>query len=152
MKSNCPYEIKADLPGIIVMSHGPLALALIESTKLIAGESENLAAFSLEAGDTAENFRNEFIETLKKFPKGSLVLLDITGGTPFNQLILSIKQYDVEVLSLSGVNLPMVIEAVFARKSMSGKKLLKQIENAGREGIKNVTEFIEEFNKKNEKA
>ncbi|QAT61886.1 PTS fructose transporter subunit IIA [Acidilutibacter cellobiosedens] len=152
MKSNCPDEIKADLPGIIVMSHGPLALALIESTKLIAGESENLAAFSLEAGDTAENFRNKFIETLKKFPKGSLVLLDITGGTPFNQLILSIKQYDVEVLSLSGVNLPMVIEAVFARKSMSGKKLLKQIENAGREGIKNVTEFIEEFNKENEKA
>lgn len=48
MKFSKPEKINPDLPGIVILSHGPFAVALLETAQLIFGEADNIAAFSLE--------------------------------------------------------------------------------------------------------
>ena len=54
---------------------------------MVFGESENLAAFSFEEGDDADQYRMKVAETLERFPVGSVVMLDLFGGTPCNQMM-----------------------------------------------------------------
>lgn len=125
MKTYTQDRINPDLPGVIMMSHGPIAVAVVESLKMVFGESENLAAFSLEPGDDIDSFRKAFADAYESFRAGSLVMVDLYGGTPFNQVL----QYSQETRKapelLTGLNLPMAISAISTRdtKSMSGKSL-----------------------------
>lgn len=128
-------EIKPDLPGIILLSHGPFAVALVETAKMLFGDSENLAAFSLEPGDDIDQYRETFAETIRKFPEGSLLLVDLFGGTPCNQLMRYIQETGKPLEIVSGMNLPMLVTAVLAREEMSGEEFsLDTVEN-GKNGI-----------------
>ena len=141
MVINCPHEIVPDLAGIIVLSHGPLSGALVESAKLIIGDSPNIASLSLDYQDDPCEFRAEFLKIYPKFPEGTLFLVDINGGTPLNQLLFAIQQEKKEILALSGANLSMLLEAIFARNMVSGKELLRQMESIGKDAVINVTEL-----------
>ena len=87
MKTYIQETVNPDLPGIILLSHGPLAVSLVDTAKMVFGESENLAAFSFEEGDDADQYRMKVAETLERFPVGSVVMLDLFGGTPCNQMM-----------------------------------------------------------------
>ena len=43
-----PETVNENLPGIILLSHGPFAVSLLDTAKMLFGDSENLAAFSFE--------------------------------------------------------------------------------------------------------
>lgn len=77
MKSYTQSKVNPDIPGIIVMSHGPFAVGLIDTAKMLFGEPENIAAFSLEEGDDIDEYRSMFSKTFESFPKGSIVLADL---------------------------------------------------------------------------
>ena len=144
MVINYPRDIEPDLTGIIVMSHGPLAKALVDSSRMIVGEASNIASISLEDGDDVNSFRQEFIKMYDSLPGNPLVLIDIKGGTPFNQILFAIEEAGMKnILALSGANLCMLVEAAFARKDASDKQLLKQIKQAGQESILDVGELAE---------
>ena len=81
MKYAKPEQINETLPGIILLSHGAFAFSLLETSKMLFGDSENLAAFSLEEGDDIDQYRKTFVETIQAFSKGSLILVDLFGGT-----------------------------------------------------------------------
>ena len=85
MKVYRQEKLNQDLPGIILLSHGPFAVSLVETAQMIFGDSENIAAFSLEAGDDIDKYREAFVDMIEKFPKGSLIMVDLFGGTPCNQ-------------------------------------------------------------------
>ena len=52
-----PDKIEKGLTGIIVLSHGPMAVGMLDSAAVILGnEVKNSAAFCLEANDDPEKY------------------------------------------------------------------------------------------------
>lgn len=135
MKYYKTETVNQNLPGILLLSHGPFAVALVDTAKMLFGESENLAAFSLEPGDDIDQYRKAFTEVIDEFPQGSLILVDLFGGTPCNQVMRYIQETGKPLEVVGGMNLPMLVNAVMAREAMSGKDFsLDTVEN-GKNGI-----------------
>ena len=130
-----PEKVNKDLPGIILLSHGPFAVSLVDTAKMLFGESENIAAYSLEPGDDIDKYREAFVETINEFPEGSMILVDLFGGTPCNQVMRHIQETEKPLEVVGGMNLPMLVNAVLAREEMTGKDFsLDTVEN-GKKGI-----------------
>lgn len=152
MKFYKPEKVNENIPGIILLSHGPFAVSLIETAQMLFGESENIAAFSLEPGDDIDNYRKSFAEAVDNFPKGSLIMVDLFGGTPCNQVMCHIQETGEPLEIVAGMNLPMLIQAVMARESMSGKEWnMDSVEN-GKNGIfrVNTEKFLDDSDEDDE--
>lgn len=138
-------NINNELPGLILLSHGPMAIACKESAELICGEIENCAAYALEEGDDVEQFGPAVQEAIEAFPEDSVIMLDLFGGSPCNQMIkLMLQNPEKKLHVISGLNLPMLIEATVLRYSYSGDELIKNLQNVGKEGILSVAEKLKE--------
>lgn len=138
-------EINPQLPGIITLSHGPLAISIVESAELIYGSPiENIAAFSLEENDDPMEYRDAFLEAVNAFPENTIIFMDIFGGTPCNQLIMHAKREGIHVLAIAGMNLPMILNATFLRNAHEdGDEFLKNLFAEAQESIINITDKIE---------
>lgn len=128
-------QINENLPGIILLSHGPFAVSLVETAEMIFGESENIAAFSLEPGDDINKYRETFVEMIEKFPDGSLIAVDLFGGTPCNQVMCYIQEKEKPLEVVTGMNLPMLVNAVISRESMGGEAFSLDTAENGKAGI-----------------
>ncbi len=111
--------------NILIISHCNLAKELIATAEVIAGKQENL--FYIEKDINNENLRSlqdKIDEALAKIntPAGTLVLTDMLGGSPCNASLLLTKKYKLEILT--GVNLSMVLSAIFASKITENVKEL----------------------------
>lgn len=138
MQSLIQENVNPDIPGILIMSHGPLAVGIVESAKMLFAEAENIAAFTLEEGDDPDDFRKAFAETFDTFPDGSIVMVDIFGGSPCNQTLRYAQETNKDFELLTGVNLPMVLDAVTSRAGMSGKEFSENVVENSKSGIARV--------------
>lgn len=139
MKRYCS-DLKEGLPVIVLMSHGPFAEALLESAKLIAGEIENTAYLCLEEGDNPLDFRKEIERLLNSFTQRKIVMVDLLGGTPCNSFVSVVNSLDSEVFAISGMNLPMLLEVISSRNSMTDIELSDCAQITGKESICNINE------------
>ena len=72
-----------------------------------------------------------------------LFLIDLWGGTPFNQANNLVKEHEDTWAIVSGMNLPMVIEALGQRMgSDNAHDIAKDIVKPGRDGIKTQPESL----------
>ena len=69
MKYYKPETVNENLPGIILLSHGPFAVSLLDTARMLFGDAENLAAFSFEEGDAADKYGGTFEATIDGFPE-----------------------------------------------------------------------------------
>lgn len=135
-----------NIPGIILLSHGPLALGLLKSGQLIFGEHiENLAALTLEEGDDVNIFRKRAFEIYDLFPEGTIFMVDIFGGSPCNQILLEIQETKKNIPIITGMNLPMLIQAVMGRM-MNEPDWMDESIQEGRKAIYevDVLKFLED--------
>ena len=133
MKVYRQEKLNKDLPGIILLSHGPFAVSLVETAQMIFGDSENIAAFSLEAGDDIDKYREDFAEMIEAFPEG--IMVDLFGGTPCNQVMRYIQETGKALEVAAGMNLPMLINAVMSREELKGKEFSMDTVENGKKGI-----------------
>lgn len=133
---------EVDTPGIVILTHGKAGEELIRSARMIAGDTEKVVAVSLEDGEDPGKYFERVSEVLGVMPGDTIVMTDLFGGTPSNVAAALSRDYSIWVIS--GVNLPMLIEAVNLRASLKGKDLVKAIESAGKDGIKNVLDVLGE--------
>src|SRR5699024_12391110 len=71
-------------------------------------------------------------------------LVDLWGGTPFNQTNLLWEENKEKWAVVSGLNLPMLIEALASRLSMdSAHQIAKSIITTAKDGIKGMPETLE---------
>ncbi len=98
---------------ILLASHSELSKGLLEATKMILGDADGVEYLTLdESGvEIFSEKLNEKVAYLTKDNEELLILTDIFGGTPFNQSMIKSSQYE-NVRVISGVNLPMVMEAI----------------------------------------
>jgi mannose/fructose/sorbose-specific phosphotransferase system IIA component len=122
--------------GVLVVAHGSLAEGLLEAASMIVGKSENTEAVCFYSTQGVEGLEEAVEAALDQFTNcdGVLCLVDIPGGSPARVVAAqSYKHKGVEIIS--GVSLPMVIEALFAREDQSLKELAQTAVQAGVDGV-----------------
>ncbi len=122
--------------GIVIVTHGNLGGALIETAELILhGPPEGIIAVSINLTEDADKLRGKIARGLKAVnrKKGVLILTDMFGGTPSNLSYSFLEEGRVEVIS--GVNLPVLIKAVESRDKMKLTELAQCIEAFGKRSI-----------------
>ena len=125
--------------GIIIASHGDFANGLLKTSSMIFGEQENVKPVTLMPSEGPEDIRRKIEEAVATFenPKEVLFLVDLWGGTPFNQVDSLFEEHKDTWAILTGMNLPMLIEAFGARFSMeSAQEIAASLLSVSKEGIK----------------
>lgn len=128
--------------GIVLASHGDFAEGILQSGTMIFGEQDNVKAITLHPNDSPDDLKARMKAAIDTFDNQEhvLFLVDLWGGTPFNQASsLCSEQHNWVIVS--GLNLPMLIEAYSCRLSCdSAQEIAVQIIEPAREGINtNVT-------------
>ncbi|EOH95559.1 PTS sugar transporter subunit IIA [Enterococcus pallens] len=125
-------------PAILIATHGPLCQGLIDSSKMIMGEINDIEVLPLLEGMNVEKYEKEMADIVKKYEGDIVICLDIIGGTPYNT-VMKVSR-DWELCAVAGVNFPMVFRAMELR--MSGERnadvYADQMAEAAAEGIKNM--------------
>jgi len=122
--------------GIVIVTHCQLGEALIGAAEFIIGNRpDSLESVSIDLNENAEKLRNKISQGIKKVEgqEGVLILTDMFGGTPSNLSYSFLEEGRIEVLS--GVNLPILIQAASMRKKMKLDKLAADLESFGKKSI-----------------
>ncbi|MDY4761227.1 PTS sugar transporter subunit IIA [Streptococcus thoraltensis] len=130
---------------IIVLAHGNFPSGILSSLELIAGKQENIIGIdflpSMSSVDLKDRLLSAFGES-----KRILILTDLLGGTPFNVAsTLSVSEEDRDIKVLSGLNLAMLIEAVFARDNIQDlESLTEKVLGSAQLGISEFSKCLKE--------
>ena len=122
--------------GIVIVTHSRLGDALIEAAEFIIGSRpESIESVSIDLSENAEKLRGKIDRGIKKVmgQEGVIILTDMFGGTPSNLSYSFLEEGHIEVLS--GVNLPILIQAVNRRKKMELDQLAANLEAFGKKSI-----------------
>ena len=127
---------------IILATHGSMSDGLKDAAKLIIGEVENVHTLNLNHGDDVNKLGEEMLGLVDEFGRENevLFLTDIANASPYNQSLLTInkleKEHQANKYVISGVNLPILIQAISEQMFDSSiKDVVKQIVAEGLNGI-----------------
>jgi PTS system mannose-specific IIA component len=128
--------------GGLIVTHGRLAIELLNAAEQIVGEIHNVAAVSLGWHDdvnTAGATIEKAIERVRR-PDGVLILTDMFGGTPTNISSTFLDHGKVEVIT--GVNLPMLIKFVQLEEGQTLASAARLIREIGQNSIYIASELL----------
>lgn len=113
--------------SIIILSHGPLAKVLADTAAMVLGPQELLLAVGLYENESPADLKQKLIEAITSLPAQSelLIFSDIQSGTPFNTAALLSREHVFE--HISGVNLPLLVEALTLRNYLSAGELKEKL-------------------------
>ncbi len=122
--------------GILIVTHRQLGDALIEAAEFIMGSRPDaLVSVSIDLSESADVLRAKIADGIKKVKseEGVLILTDMFGGTPSNLSYSFLEAGHIEVIS--GVNLPILIQAANTRDKMNLEELAVKLEEFGKKSI-----------------
>ena len=121
--------------GGLIVTHGRLAIELLNAAEMIVGEIHHITAVSLGWHDDvgmATTMIEKALDRVKS-PDGVLILTDMFGGTPTNISSTFLDREKVEVVT--GVNLPMVIKLAQIGESQTLAAAAKILKEQGQSSI-----------------
>ncbi len=123
------------LIGLVLVTHGRLALELVAAMEHVVGPQSQVATVCIGPEDDMEKRRAEIMKAVGTTNAGSgvVVLTDMFGGTPSNLAISIMDTAPVEVIA--GVNLPMLIKLASVRVTENLQNAVAQAQDAGRKYI-----------------
>ena len=130
--------------AIIIGTHGMFSEELLKSSEMIFGTQENVGSVTFKPGEGIDNLVEKYNNLMNKLDckDGVLFMVDLFGGSPFNAAsMIAMKNNNMEIIT--GVNLPMLLEAFGSRDSSNLPELLKIAENAGKDAIKTLVKNFE---------
>ncbi len=130
--------------AVILASHGYFAQEALKSAEMIVGKQKNCATFSVTEEMSLKEARNQVFNIYNSLEtkKGTVILVDILGGTPSNVSGALCLQTDNTVV-LSGLNMPMLLD-LFTNRTRSLKSIAKLLKNAYQLGFKNISDTLTE--------
>ncbi|WP_028982688.1 mannose/fructose/sorbose PTS transporter subunit IIA [Sporolactobacillus terrae] len=132
--------------GIILASHGNFAEGIFQSGSMIFGEQENVKTVTLMPSEGPDDVKAKMKEAIASLndQEEVLFLVDLWGGTPFNQVNSLFEAHKDKWAIVAGMNLPMLIEAYASRLSMNtAREIAKHILRTAKEGVKVRPEELE---------
>lgn len=121
--------------GMVLVSHGRLALEFRAALEHVVGRQEQLDVVCIGPDDDMEARRADIVAAIDAVDAGSgvVVLTDMFGGTPSNLAISAMNGSRVEVVA--GLNLPMLVKLAKIRDAAPLEEAVIQAQDAGRKYI-----------------
>lgn len=132
--------------GLVLVSHGQLAVELRRSLETVVGPQSNLATVCVAPQDKPDERRAAVARAIAETDDGSgvIVAADMFGATPCNVAVSLAGRPDVDVIA--GVNLPMLVEITKARRDASLPECVARAAAAGRHYITSASEVLAQTN------
>ena len=121
--------------GVVVVTHGQLAVELLHGAETIVGDLPHVTAVSIGWHEDTQEARAEIEKAVARVQdeRGVLILTDMFGGTPANLAMTFLTQGKVEVVT--GVNLPMLIKLASVRQHTDLLTIARELREDGRNAI-----------------
>src|SRR3990172_9400557 len=128
--------------GGLIVTHGRLAIELLNAAEMIVGEIHHIAAVSIGWHDDVDMARTMVEKAMErvKSSDGVLILTDMFGGTPTNIASTFLDNEKVEVIT--GVNLPMLIKLAQVEEGRPLAAAAKLIRENGQSSIYIASELL----------
>jgi PTS system mannose-specific IIA component len=136
--------MSAKIIGIVIVAHGSLPEAFLQTAAMIGGaELKGVAAVPVTGQEKPEQIRERLQEAIKKVNEGVgvAVFTDMFGGTPSNIALSFLKENEVEVVS--GINLPMLVDLIYSRDGRSLRDFCAQLAEIGRGSIRLASQYLQ---------
>lgn len=129
--------------GLVLVTHGRLALELIAALEHVVGPQETVATVCIGPDDDMEQRRQEIVTKSADVNTGDgvIILTDMFGGTPSNLAISIMEKSTIEVIA--GVNLPMLIKLASIRETHDIDDAAKEAQDAGRKYINIASQLLQ---------
>ena len=130
--------------SIIIASHGKFADGIKQSAEMIFGQQENVSSVTFMPDEGPDDLIKKYEDALAGFGDDAsvLFLVDLWGGSPFNAASRIVAEHTDKMALITGLNLPMLIEA-YASRSMSLDEIVPHLEETAKDGVKHL-EIIED--------
>ena len=121
--------------GIVLVTHGNLAVELVKVMEHVVGPQDQLATVSIGPDDDMEKRREDILNSVQSVDRGLgvIILTDMFGGTPSNLAISIMEQAKIDIVA--GVNLPMLVKLASVRSSETMPEAVTQARDAGQKYI-----------------
>ena len=130
--------------GLVLVTHGGLAVELINAMEHVVGPQENTVAVCIGPDDDMERRRVDIQKAVGsvKTDEGVIILTDMFGGTPSNLAISIMETTSIEVIA--GVNLPMLVKLASIRGTVSLQSAIVKAQEAGQKYINVASQLLKE--------
>ncbi len=131
-------KVKEPPVGVVVLTHGRAADAMVAAARSILGRIPGLGAVSVKIGEGMPQIVAKLSETCDELDQGAgvLILVDLHGSTPFNAA-MSMLDGTRAAEVLCGVNLPMLIKLTTVdRTQLHPVALAEELRDSGRRAIR----------------
>jgi PTS system mannose-specific IIA component len=128
--------------GVVVVTHGQLAIELVNAAEMIVGDLPQFTAVSIGWHDDVTDAREDIAQAIERVraDSGVLLLTDMFGGTPSNLAISVMEETGAEVLA--GINLPMLIKLASVRGEATLAAATAAAKEAGRKYISIASQLL----------
>ncbi len=130
--------------SILIVTHGEFGAYVLDAAEEIVGRDpkQSIAALKISGRIPLIEVRQKITDSINQFLQesegaGVLVVCDMLGGTPCNEVLLACRNYpNVEVLA--GVNLYMVVSAMLNARRLSLARLVEKVLEDSKRSITNA--------------
>lgn len=133
--------------SIVLASHGKFAEGIKDSGSMIFGPQEGVVAVTLTPDMGPDDLHQKILDAIATLEDQEhvLFLVDLWGGTPFNQISRVLEEEGKEDwVAVTGLNLPMLIAAYGSRLGVdTAAEVAKEIYSEARMGVKIKPEELE---------
>ncbi|HEY4996321.1 MAG TPA: PTS sugar transporter subunit IIA [Aestuariivirga sp.] len=129
--------------GLVLVTHGRLALEFIHAMEHVVGKQSQIEAVCIGPEDKMDVRRADIAAAIAKVNVGPgvIILTDMFGGTPSNLAISLLQEGQVEVVA--GLNLPMLVKLARIRKDNALLKCATAAQDAGRKYINIASQVLQ---------
>ncbi|MDI6794092.1 MAG: PTS sugar transporter subunit IIA [bacterium] len=130
--------------GIVVITHGRMGIELVKTAEGIVGSLEGVRAVASLPSDSLEEIMRKISATIEEVDMGEGVILltDLFGASCSTACITLDGNTHLKIIS--GVNLPMLIDAVFHRDKYDLAEVADMARKAAKRAIVDVGETVAE--------
>jgi PTS system mannose-specific IIA component len=128
--------------GGLIVTHGRLAIELLNAAETITGEIDHIAAVSLGWHDDVGTAAAMVQKALERVNTGDgvVIVTDMFGGTPTNIASTFLNEGKVEIVT--GVNLPMLIKLAQVSPEESLASVARMLRDTGQSSIYIASELL----------
>ena len=125
---------------MLIATHGGFAEGLCSAAEVIMGPVEKLSFMGLTLEDSIDDYTNNLINYCRDSDDDVLILTDLQGASPYNASARAISEIrDKNIVCLTGVNLPILLDALMKRESMDVEELADELMNTGKTAINKLS-------------
>lgn len=128
--------------GGLIVTHGRLAIELLNAAEAIVGDIENVVAVSIGWHDDVDIARSMIEKAIQRVDRGHgvLILTDMFGGTPTNIASTFLDEGAIEIVT--GVNLPMLIKLTQLAADVDLESAARLLKENGQSNIYIASELL----------